>query len=223
MVAKKLTGVVVLLLVLLLTGCSGEVATDLYVQDIMDIVTGEEETLFTTATITLESPGEEYHEQVVSLLEQNFRDVTNARTISHDISTYLAVDVRLPVLELNDNLELWLGEDPIGIMVMDLDDGAYGFALALDSDQLDEMFAALSDDFWFPVGVQDFSFSVKLINDLREPVEVGLQGVYANNVPLAYEEYFELQRRDTIDIRLSDVMRDYVYEEWMVLLGVLWP
>ncbi len=41
---------------LLLTGCSGELVLDLYVQDVLDVVRGEEEYLFTTATVVMELP-----------------------------------------------------------------------------------------------------------------------------------------------------------------------
>ena len=220
MVAKKLTGVALLLLMLLLTGCGGEIVTDLYVQDILDVVTGEEESLLTTATITLESPGEESNEQLMSLIDQNFRDAGNFRPTSGDFSNYITVDVKVPVVLLDNHEDLLVKEDSMGIVVMDLEDGAYGFGLVLNSYKLDEMFSALGEELWFSVGIEDFSFTVKLINDLREAISVMLHGVYANNIPLAYEEIFEMERRDIIDIRLSDVLRDYAYEEWMVLLGV---
>ena len=220
MFAKKLTGVALLLVALLLTGCGGEIVTDLYVQDILDVVSGEEESLFTTATITLESPGEEYNEQLMSLIAQNFRDAGNFRTTSQEFSTYISVDVKVPIVLLDNHEALWSEEDSIGIVVMDLEDGDYGFGLALNSYKLDEMFSALEEELWFSVGIEDFSFTVRLVNDLRESINVLLQGVYANNVPLAYEEIFEMARRDIIEIRLSDVLRDHAYEEWMVLIGV---
>ena len=58
---------------LLLTGCSGELVLDLYVQDVLDVVRGEEEYLFTTATVVMELPSDEYAQQLQGLLAGSFR------------------------------------------------------------------------------------------------------------------------------------------------------
>ena len=68
MVRRKLGGVALMAALLLLTGCSGEVVLDLYVQDVLDVVRGEEEYLYTTATVDMELPGDEYAPQLQGLL-----------------------------------------------------------------------------------------------------------------------------------------------------------
>lgn len=223
MQTRVLAGVALLLLALLLAGCGGDVVADLYVQDLVDVVTGEEGMVLTTATIFLESPGEEYNEQLMDLVAANFRDAKNFRTMSSDYSTQIAVDVRVPVMHLDDSGDFWFSEDALSIMVFEFEDGIGAFGLALNSDKLDELFSSMAEETWFSFGISDFDFTVKLINDLREPVVVYMQGVYANQVPLAYEEAFVMDRRDTIDLRLGDVARDYAYEEGFVVLGVLVP
>ena len=66
--ATKISGIVLLLLALLLTGCGGEIVADLYIQDIYEIAEGVEEPMFTTATIALESLGEEYNAELIELI-----------------------------------------------------------------------------------------------------------------------------------------------------------
>ena len=222
--SKKLTGIALLLAVLFLTGCGGSVVTDLYVQDILEVlevVEGVKEPMLTTATITVESPGEEYQAQVAELLERTFREATNFRTLSQDFSTYIAMDVKVPILDLDDYLELGMNDDALGIVVMDMDEDGIAFGFAMNGERLDELFTTISDEFWQSVSVRDFIFTVKLISDIREPISVSLQGIYANQAPVAYEEKFDLVRRDVLEIKLGDVMRDSAYQDGLAVFGVL--
>ena len=50
---KKVRLCLLVLVLLLLTGCSGEIAADLYLQDIMDVVETEEREILTTAVVTV--------------------------------------------------------------------------------------------------------------------------------------------------------------------------
>ena len=221
MLSKKLSAVALLVLALFLTGCGGSVVTDLYVQDIIEVVEGAEESLFALSTISVESPGEEYNGQLIELLELNFRDAKNSRTLTEDYTTYVAVDVKVPILILEEYEQLWENDEAIGIIVVDMDDGSAAFGLGLNSDKLDELFAAFVEQVWDSASIEDFTFTVRLLNDTRDPVFVALQGVYVNQVPIAYEEVFELARRDVLEIRLGDVARAVAYQDGIVVLGVV--
>lgn len=212
MQTKKLAIVALFILALFLTGCSGEVVSDLYVQDIIEVVEGTDEPLFTFSTILLESPGDEYNTRLMELLEFNFKDATNFRTVSQNFSTYIAVDVKIPLLNLEDYEELWDKNHALGIVIIDMEDGSAAFGLALNSDKLDALFTAFGDEVWHSLTIEDFIFTVKLINDMRNSIFVSLQGVYVNQVPVPYEERFEMARRDILEIRLGDVARDAAYE-----------
>ena len=56
----------------------------------------------------------------------------------------------------------------------------------------------------------------------RETVRLALQNVYVNQKPVLYSEDYQLARRDALDIRFADVMRDYAYEEGYVFVGAIW-
>ncbi len=221
MLSKKLCTTGLLLLALLLTGCGGSISTDVYVQDIFEIVEGVEEPLFTSSTISVESPGDEYNDELIELLEANFRDAKNARTTSQDYTTYVSVDVKVPILVLEEYDQFWESEDAVGIVVVDMEDGSAGLGLALNSDKLDVLFNAFAEQLWESASIEDFTFTMKLYNDTRGDVLAYLQGVYADGVPIAYEEIFEMARRDGIEIRLSDVVRDVAYYDGLVVIGVV--
>jgi len=219
--SRRLAVSVLLLLAVLLTGCGGRVDTELYVRDIFDVVEGMEEALFTPSTVIVESPGDEYNEQLIELLEKSFRGAANSRTLTEDYTTYVAVDVKIPILLLEDYYDLWENEDAIGIIVFDMDEDGIGFGLGLNSDKLDEMFATFQEQLWDTASIEDFTFTIRLINDMRESVLASFQGVYVNQMPIAYEETFEMDRRDTLEIRLGDVARDAAYLDGLVVIGVV--
>lgn len=158
--SRRLAVSALLLLAVLLTGCGGRVVTEFYVRDIFDVVEGVEESLFTPSTVVVESPGDEYNEQLIELLEQSFRDPSNARTVTEDYTTYVAVDVKVPILLLDDYYDLWENEDPIGLIVFEMDEGGIGFGLGLNSDKLDVMFAAFQEELWETASIEDFTFTI---------------------------------------------------------------
>ena len=217
--SRRLAVSALLLLAVLLTGCGGRVVTEFYVRDIFDVVEGVEESLFTPSTVVVESPGDEYNEQLIELLEQSFRDPSNARTVTEDYTTYVAVDVKVPILLLDDYYDLGENEDPLGLIVFEMDEGGIGFGLGLNSDKLDVMFAAFQEELWETASIEDFTFTILLNNDTRDQVLASFQGVYVNGLPIAYEESFEMARRDTLEIRLGDVARDAAYLDGLVVLG----
>lgn len=221
LVSKRLSAIALLAFVLFLTGCGGKAITDLYVQDLMEVVEGAAEPLFTSSTIIVESLGDEYHGQLIDLLERNFRDAKNSRTLTESYTTYVAVDVKVPVLILEEYEQLWEHDEAIGIIVMDMGDGSAAFGLGLNSEKLDNLFAAFAEEIWDSASIEDFAFTVRLLNDTRDPVFVALQGVYVNQMPIAYEQVFEMGRRDVLDIRLGDVARDAAYQDGIVVLGVV--
>ena len=92
----------------------------------------------------------------------------------------------------------------------------------LNSDKLDVMFAAFQEELWETASIEDFTFTILLNNDTRDQVLASFQGVYVNGLPIAYEESFEMARRDTLEIRLGDVagMRPTWMDWWFWGCGV---
>lgn len=223
MLPKRLVGVLLVLAVLLLTGCAGEFITDLYIQDILDVASGEEEYLLTTGTVIIESPGEEFEASLQAILEETFREVKNFRKGSDEYSSKVMADLKVPVLLFDTSLEEpWL-EEAMAIVIMPLDDGMSAFGLMLNGEKIDGLFASFLEDAFYSVGVKDFTFFIRLNNDLRGPIPIFLQGVYADGVPYHYEELMELDRREWVELKLGDVARDFAYEEGYVFLGGLEP
>lgn len=192
-----------------LAACSFDIATDLYMQDVMD---AQElgEPVYLNATLALEYSGDEEDKQeVLDILQEQLYQIDNIREEEKSYSTYLVVDYKIPLVPATEL------------------DGIYNhaevqrniFAFAVVSDTLyiacnkarfDELDASLYEQFYQHLDFEDFTMSLILQNDLRETIEITLYSAYADGVPVPYSDTLTLERRDDIEIRFSDVLRDSV-------------
>jgi len=96
------------------------------------------------------------------------------------------------------------------------------FGLAVNQERFASAADYVQEEFWTTLSFSDFNVQVRVINDTRETVRLALQNVYVNQKPVLYSEDYQLARRDALDIRFADVMRDYAYEEGYVFVGAIW-
>lgn len=214
----KRTSIIIMLgLAFLLSGCTGEIIADLYVQDIIDVVEGEQG-IFANASIAVESPGSDSTEQVLELLKSCFRDVTNIREQTRDYTTYLLVDVKLPVVDITR--ERLPYDDLLTLLVSyDSEEGGSLFGFGVNRDVFINLAKVVKEEFWQTISFSDFDLKIRLINDTKNNVGLLLQNVYMNQKPIIYSRDYSLSRRDTIELRISDIMRDYAYEAGYVFFG----
>lgn len=205
---KKLA-LILVSLSLLLAACSFDMTADLYMQDVMD---AQElgETLFINGTLSLEFSGdEEERQQIVDILQDELNDVENVREEERSYSTYLVVDYKIPLIAAGDVQDIY-GHPDVQDNIFTFAVSANTLNVAFNKPRFDQLDTLLYDQFYEHLDFEDFTMSLHLQNDLRDPVEVTLYSVYANNAPVPYSETFSLERRDEVEIRFSDVLRDSI-------------
>lgn len=200
-----------LLASLLLAACQFDVTADLYLQDVIDVQEAGE-TILTNATLALEIGGadEAEKQQIVAILNEQLHEVENVREEERDYSTYLVVDYKIPIIYADDVEGIYSHSE--------IRNHIFTFALSADNSlnltfnkpRFDTLSDQLYEEFYQRLNFEDFSMRLYLQNDLRDDIDVTLYSVYANSVPLPYSSTFTLGRRDEIEIRFSDVLRDSV-------------
>lgn len=196
---------------LILTACQFDVTADLYLQDVMDVQEAGE-TIFTNATLALEIGGadEADKQQIVDILDAQLHQISNIREEERDYSTYLVVDYKIPIVYA-ESAEGIYSHAEIGnhifTFALSSDNSLY---IAFNKPRFDALSDQLYEEFYRRLSFEDFSMRLYLQNDLRDTVDVTLYSVYANNIPLTYSSDFTLERRDEIEIRFSNVLRDSV-------------
>lgn len=182
----------------------------------MDVVETEEREILTTAVVSVPTLGDEYNDAIAALLQEIFREADNFREQTVDFSTVLLADVRIPVVHIDSLSE---DEDLMSLVVIPLEESGLWFGLTLNEAMFQSIFDFAEEELWQSLSIEDFTVTIYLINDLRETVVVELDSVYVNREPILYPEEFELKRRDSLEIVLADISRDYAFKHGFLLFG----
>ncbi len=217
---KIFKSVFIVVLGLFVVACSGSIASELYIRDLLEIGESPDSVFFTTATIEMESPGEESLDQLIAKMQEWFREAQNFRQVEKDFSTYLVADIKVPVLH-RDILRVDEKRDLITLIVEEDADDDIGFGFRFDPVLFEEIGAYVQEEFWTSLSIQDWDFSIALKNDTRKTQRVILQTIYANQQPVLFPEAYELLARDSVLLSFPDILRDYAYQKGEVLFGTL--
>lgn len=217
---KTITSAVVVALMLFLVACSGSVVSELYIRDLLDVGENPTAVYYTTATIEMESPGEDSLKQLTEKMQEWFREAQNFRQVERDFSSYLVADIKVPVS--NSSMRVFDAKgDLISLIVQENAQGDIDFGFRFDREVFEQISSYVKEEFWTTLSIQDWEFSIILKNDTRESQRVILQTIYANQQPVLFPEEFMLLARDSITLNFADVLRDYAYKEGEVLFGTL--
>jgi hypothetical protein len=144
------------------------------------------------------------------MLQEHLIEVSNPREEERDYTTFLVVDHKIPLVYASNVSDVYL--------LPEVQDNIFTFAvtpnalnIAFNRSEYDQFDAALYDEMYQHLSFEDFTIRVNLRNDSRDPIEVTLYSVYADTTPIPYSSTVSLERRDELEIRFSDVMRDSVY------------
>jgi len=196
---------------LVLSACEFHLTTELYLQDVID-VHDTSETIFTNASLALEIGGadEEKKQQIIDILNAQLHEISNPREESRNYSTFLVVDYKIPIIYADTVDGIYSHpeiSDHIFTFALSADGAIY---IAFNKLRFDALSNQLYEEFYQRLSFEDFSMQLYLRNDLRESIDVTLYSVYANNAPIPYSNVFTLERRDEIEIKFSDVLRDSI-------------
>lgn len=198
-------------------GCTSSVTINIYVQDILDLVEGEEDLLMVDAVVRFESFGD--LDEIIPVVQVGFPDAKNFREESRDMGTFVAADIKVPLLML-DFHEHDFSEEMF-VLEIEYYEEEYYIWLDFERSLYDDMSAAIYDEFWHEMTISDLSLTLNISNDMRAPIYVEAMGVFMNGEPFPYPDYIMLERRDTAEIKLSDVLLAYAYEYKELLIAVL--
>lgn len=216
---KSLILLIALGCAIFLMGCVSNVTIDVFVQDILDVVEGEEDVIMLPAVVSFESPGE--LEEAIPVVKEGFPDAVNFREQSRDVGTFILADIKVPLILYNTEFED--AEENMFLLTLEPDEDNDVFIwLDFDRRLYDRMAQAVKDEFWHDMTIEDLSLNLNIQNDLRAPVEFELMSVFVNGEPYPYPEFFVIERREILGIKLSDVLLAYAYEFKEILIGVMY-
>jgi len=205
-------------LLIILISCNIEFTGEVYIQDLIDVASNPNEVLYTIAKFAFESPGSDNQQQLIDFMKTNFREAKNFHTESKGMNTFIVSDIKVPLLSLAQISKL-KGDDLLAIVVSPEKESILQFGLYMDNQKFTKIQDYVKEEYWQTLSVSDFSISLRINNDIRTNAKLVLANVYADQKPILFTQDFMLSRRDTITIRFSDVLRDYIHENGYALFG----
>jgi len=209
-----------MIIMMLFIACSGSISTDLYVADIEDAAVDASAIYYTRAVLMMESPGSSSVEQLKEKIREWFRDVENFRETDIDFTSYLVADIMVPVV--NSNVTTIDSKDDLFTIVATQNTaGETEFGFRFDRSVFDTMNRYIKDEFWSSLSIEDWDFSIDLKNDSRKTKDVVIHSLYADGEPVLTPKKFSVKNRDTLNLRFSDILRDYGFAQGEVMIGSL--
>ncbi len=214
---KPLLFMVLVVMLVLLCACKTDVKVDLYVRDIIDVAAGE--SLLAYGTLKIEHPGEELDQTIVSIVKEGFPEATDFRIEKEGFDSYVVASIEVPVV---NNVHYAMSEYPESMFVVvcgQIDRGEINLILVFSSEMFGKLNRAVYNEYFQELSVDDMTITVSVHNDLRYDVSFELAGVYANREPIPFTDVRSVVPRQNLDIRLSDVLRDFAYQNAWVSIG----
>ena len=190
------------------TGCKLGVTQHLYVADLVDVVRADEERLDAPLSLRIPIESTEKCDEAKAAIQRAMSGLKLDKFLPRQCererwNSYLIADALVPVERYK--YEGFVNLSVFNVWVDQRADGMHVF-LVVDRAATNVLEKRLSDEFEnVNVDLSDSVVRVELSNDLREPVTVEIADVFLDGDPVYGLQEYEIGRRGTMRIRLSDV------------------
>ena len=209
----KLRYLVLLVSFLAMVSCKADMAILVYVNDILDLLSAKSGTIQTKATVQIEIPSQDSAEQILTVLQRYFKSVDNTKTISKDMSTFLSFTTTFPLTYLGPGGGDRTSDDMVLLILLDTEESGPILEIALNKNQLANLNTYIKDQYYQSITVEEMSFSITINNDTRNDFKVRAQAAYLNDKPSPFLRELVLKKREDLNIRFSDVLRDSLKDD----------
>ena len=193
------------LLAFLVAGCEIKTETNIFTADLLEVIdTGT--VLQTSSQLIIEIPSSgkcaETTGKLLPMLQGTFgEEVTGKGCHDEGMSSYIAFGLTLPIyLETTEQK----GDSPIAIVISKQDDW-HKVQMAVNVMRMDNLARMISDEFFQSVDFSTAKSKLNISNDLRQSVTIRIRGAFVNGDPVQEYTDYTLDRRDELDVMLSNV------------------
>ncbi len=215
-VKRLLLYLAITLLFVMLTACKTDITMNLYVRDIVDVAIGE--TIVAHGVLKLEHPGSELDDTIISIIKKGFPEASNFGVEQDGFDSFIIADIEVPVVT-TAHQALDYPDSMFVIVSGAISHNEANLILIFSREVFSDLNDAVYKEYFQRLSVDDMTITVSIHNDLRYDVLFELMSVYANRVPIPFADTKTLVPRQNLEIRLSDVLRDFAYENRSVSFG----
>jgi hypothetical protein len=203
---KTLRIILMVIFVLILICCGGTVKIIVYTSDLINVATGSENVMYISANIVVESLKEEAD---INFLRQNLNSFSNEQIVKYNYSDSLSFDIKIPILNIR-NIQTHNLEKDLLYIIASEQDNDYSYSYKFNSTLVNKIDNYVYRSHYQHMDFSSFETSIVIENDLRNALKIIANSVYINNQPYPFEFSGELQRRDRIELKISEVLRSAI-------------
>lgn len=221
---KNILVLLFILPLILLVSCEIGFFCDLYIKDIVDIANGVYDVGYVDSVFVMETTGE--NEELEDFIRQNFRDVENLRVVEDDYyNMYLVFDSKVPIITL-DNISKLDDKDLFAIVtkssISKANANEIQFGLYMNKDKYEDIKIFIEEQFFSTISMSKIHLYIFLYNDFLTNLKITLNAIYVNYEPIISPTDFILKKDEKLELILSDIIKDYIYNNDYLLFGKIW-
>lgn len=201
----------------LLLSCKTDIKSTVYVADIHDAMNNESD-LYAPSVLGVEDPGDENREKIVELLDRYFSGARNVRKDSVDNSTFLLADIRIPISSTDNPVSI---PHIFRFETVGLEDGSIAVEMIMDREAFSSLNEEVKEITYNEIDIANMKISILLNNDTRAKAVIGVSSVYIDGKAHPYAATVELDRRQGVSLRLSDVLKDQFQDTERIRVATL--
>lgn len=137
---------------------------------------------------------------------------------------FLVFDSRVPIIS-TDNIDKLEDKDLFAIVVKtNLDrsvERELQFGLYMNKIKFFDIQNFIEENFYSTISMSNLYLFIDLYNNFAPDLKISLNAIYVNDEPIIYPEDFVLPKGEKMQLRLSDVIKDYIYNNDYLLFGKL--
>ncbi|HBS05171.1 MAG TPA: hypothetical protein DEA96_09410 [Leptospiraceae bacterium] len=202
----------------LLFACDFQATIDLSFSHIMKVLQSRgSDGIPARAVIRMEMAGKEACEEkkgkMTEILSRYYGKPESSRCLEEGIGTYLEATVSLVV-----NRKGLVRDSSITSILLEQDKAGIQIRVAMDQGSFRRMQDEMSEAFFQKPEIEDLLVVLNFRNDTRSSLISQARFVYVDGKPLPMESKVVLDPGRVIEVRLSDVARDYIYQNGSLTL-----
>jgi len=203
---KKIGFAFLVAFILVLVCCGGTLKILAYTSDLIDIASGKGNAVYITATIIIESLK---NEADIEFLKKNLNSFSNEQIVKYNYSDSLSFDIKIPILNIA-NVSAHNLEKDLLYLIAEEEDNYYSFSYKFNSSLMNTIDSYVYNTYFQHIDFSNFETSIIIENDTRSVSKLTAFSVYINNQPFPFNVTRELQRRDRVELKISEVLRSAI-------------
>ncbi len=201
----------VVILLVLVVACESSVSISLYVRDMLDVSDGESLIAYSVLSIKKER---DLDDELIDVIRVGFPEASGFR-VEGD---YILADIEIPLVSSRNEIRVY-PESMFVVICEPLANDEVLLALSFSEALFTRLSETIYDEYYQRLDTDDMDIFIRIHNDMRDTVSFELTSVYANRDPIPFTETLTLGSRQNLDLRFSDVLRDYTFENQFAPVG----